>query len=334
MISSSRVRSAPRPTPITASCPPRPVGIGWHSTCPCRTAASRCGSTSTAFIATARSGSTATSSAATPAATPASAMTSLAGPIAAGGMCWPFTSIRGTSRAGGTRAAASTGTSGSNVADPVHLAPWGTFVTAQLSDSPLRPAAMRPGLPSRLPSATRQSRGRGNARLAGAGCRRADVATATTPVTVPAASKEWETSQIGVVPRAASLVAGNAVSVPRGHDGPAGRDSRSTATRLPFGIRTIRYDADRGFFLNGKPVKIQGTCNHQDFVGVGIGVPDGLRVLARAAAPADGRQRLADVAQPADARAVGRLRPAGHARHGRKPPPGRFRAEPGRGRRA
>jgi len=42
-------------------------------------------------------------------------------------------------------------------------------------------------------------------------------------------------------------------------------------------VRTIRFDADKGFFLNGKPVKVQGTCNHQDFVGVGIGVPDSLQ---------------------------------------------------------
>jgi beta-galactosidase len=41
-----------------------------------------------------------------------------------------------------------------------------------------------------------------------------------------------------------------------------------------FGIRSIRFDADRGFFLNEKPVKIKGTCNHQDYAGVGIAVPD------------------------------------------------------------
>jgi beta-galactosidase len=43
-----------------------------------------------------------------------------------------------------------------------------------------------------------------------------------------------------------------------------------------FGIRTIRFDPDRGFFLNGKHVEIQGACNHQDFPGVGIAVPDNL----------------------------------------------------------
>jgi beta-galactosidase len=43
-----------------------------------------------------------------------------------------------------------------------------------------------------------------------------------------------------------------------------------------FGVRTIRFDADRGFFLNGHPLKIKGTCNHQDFAGVGIAMPDRL----------------------------------------------------------
>jgi beta-galactosidase len=41
-----------------------------------------------------------------------------------------------------------------------------------------------------------------------------------------------------------------------------------------FGIRTLRWDAKRGFFLNGKPLKIKGTCNHQQHAGVGIALPD------------------------------------------------------------
>lgn len=45
-----------------------------------------------------------------------------------------------------------------------------------------------------------------------------------------------------------------------------------------FGVRTLRFDADQGFFLNGRPVKIKGTCNHQDHAGVGFAVPDSLHV--------------------------------------------------------
>ena len=42
------------------------------------------------------------------------------------------------------------------------------------------------------------------------------------------------------------------------------------------GFRTIRFDADKGFFLNDQPVKIKGTCNHQDHAGVGVAVPASL----------------------------------------------------------
>jgi beta-galactosidase len=44
----------------------------------------------------------------------------------------------------------------------------------------------------------------------------------------------------------------------------------------PFGIRTIRFDARTGFTLNGRPVKLLGTCNHQDHAGVGTAIPDRL----------------------------------------------------------
>ncbi len=44
----------------------------------------------------------------------------------------------------------------------------------------------------------------------------------------------------------------------------------------PFGIRTLRWDANEGFFLNGKHVELKGTCDHQDHAGVGVAVPDEL----------------------------------------------------------
>jgi beta-galactosidase len=46
-----------------------------------------------------------------------------------------------------------------------------------------------------------------------------------------------------------------------------------------FGVRTVRFDAERGFFLNGKPIKIKGTCNHQDFAGVGVALPDRIHAI-------------------------------------------------------
>lgn len=43
-----------------------------------------------------------------------------------------------------------------------------------------------------------------------------------------------------------------------------------------FGIRNIEFNPQKGFLLNGCPVKLKGTNLHQDHAGVGIGIPDRL----------------------------------------------------------
>ena len=54
-------------------------------------------------------------------------------------------------------------------------------------------------------------------------------------------------------------------------------DGRQIDTfEVRFGIRTIHFDSERGFFLNRKAVKLLGTANHQDHAGVGTGIPDAL----------------------------------------------------------
>ncbi len=44
--------------------------------------------------------------------------------------------------------------------------------------------------------------------------------------------------------------------------------------KINFGIKTVKFDAKEGFFLNGKKIKIQGTNNHQDHAGIGSALPD------------------------------------------------------------
>lgn len=46
--------------------------------------------------------------------------------------------------------------------------------------------------------------------------------------------------------------------------------------KVQFGIRTLEFDAEKGFLLNGSPYLLKGTCNHQDFAGVGTALPDSL----------------------------------------------------------
>ena len=45
---------------------------------------------------------------------------------------------------------------------------------------------------------------------------------------------------------------------------------------VDVGYRKTRFDADLGFFLNDKPLKIKGVCLHQDHAGVGTAVPVGV----------------------------------------------------------
>lgn len=45
-------------------------------------------------------------------------------------------------------------------------------------------------------------------------------------------------------------------------------------TETRFGYRTIEFTCDKGFFLNGRHVKIKGVCSHQDYGLTGKAVPD------------------------------------------------------------
>jgi beta-galactosidase len=37
----------------------------------------------------------------------------------------------------------------------------------------------------------------------------------------------------------------------------------------PFGVRTLKFDPDSGFFLNGEHIKLNGVCNHHDLGALG-----------------------------------------------------------------
>ena len=167
-----------------------------------------------------------------------------------------------------------------NVASPVHIAPWGVFVSTKMPEPgpdgtapaatvtvktttdttgyifPVRDAPSYE-LVSSVISPTGQT-----------------VASGTTNITVGPNSKQNSTQTLTVTAPALW-----SIEMPQLYTlhtqlrrGKEIVDTQNT----PFGIRTIRFDAQKGFFLNGKPVKIQGTCNHQDFAGVGIGMPDSL----------------------------------------------------------
>ena len=50
-------------------------------------------------------------------------------------------------------------------------------------------------------------------------------------------------------------------------------DTKETRT----GFRDVKFDADKGFILNGRNVKIKGVNMHQDHAGVGSAIPDAIQ---------------------------------------------------------
>ena len=45
------------------------------------------------------------------------------------------------------------------------------------------------------------------------------------------------------------------------------------------GFRSLHYDPDSGFAMNGLPYKVRGFCDHNDLAAVGMAVPDRLNLF-------------------------------------------------------
>jgi beta-galactosidase len=161
-----------------------------------------------------------------------------------------------------------------NVADPVHVAPDGVFVRTNVSDrAPGEPAAD-------LRIDTEVTNDSGKAETVVVRSRWVDPSgaassTVETPLTVPAGATATA-AQRSTVSRA-TLWSLESPRLYRLETSILRSGKRVDAQTTNFGIRTIRWDKDRGFFLNGKSVKLMGTCNHQDHAGVGVAMPDGLQ---------------------------------------------------------
>ncbi len=154
--------------------------------------------------------------------------------------------------------------------DPVHVSHWGVFASAEVR---AHSATVRIATQVENESDTA-----GTVRVVAtvadpAG--RAVARSASAPVRLAARSGQAVEQRVAV-PRPA-LWSPDAPSLYRLTTvievGGAERDRVETA----FGIRSMRFDPDRGFVLNGARVELKGTCNHQDHAGVGSALPDALQ---------------------------------------------------------
>ena len=161
-----------------------------------------------------------------------------------------------------------------NIANPLHVAPWGTFVASSVQGPDAN------GNASAVLTITTTIT---NAATADQSCTLVSQVvgpdgvspgTATTSVFVPAGTA---TNVIQTLPVAKALLWSiEAPQLYQLHTTLQQSSQPVDNVDTSFGIRSIYFDVNNGFFLNGKPVKLNGTCNHQDFAGVGIGMPDNL----------------------------------------------------------
>ncbi len=154
-----------------------------------------------------------------------------------------------------------------NVTDPVHVALWGTYVTTPAVSAERAAVRVETTLQNDGPRAAavsltselRDPSGRTVARATASATLEPGAQSAVPQEFALAAPALWDLDS----PQLYTLV----TTVRRG-----GRVADRYET--PFGVRDIRFDPDKGFFLNGRSVKMKGGDIHQDAGSLGTAIPD------------------------------------------------------------
>jgi beta-galactosidase len=151
--------------------------------------------------------------------------------------------------------------------DPLRVGHWGTFVTTPRADSTGAEVMARTRVEN-----DRTGQRRGTLRSVVVDSTGREVARAEAPFTLAAGQKVELEQRLAVASprlwspdtpylytlRSEVLDGGRAVDV----------------ATTPFGIRSIAYDNDKGFLLNGSRVKMRGVNLHHDAGGLGAAVPE------------------------------------------------------------
>jgi beta-galactosidase len=149
--------------------------------------------------------------------------------------------------------------------DPIHIAQWGTYVTSKVDGTDAQIAAQ---IKIRNDSTEKATVSIHNIIVDATG---KTIATFDIPNATIAAGEEqialpkltFKNAQLWSLesPTLYHLV----TTIKKG-------DTIADAYDTSFGIRTIAFTTDKGFFLNGKHVQIQGVCDHHDLGCLGAAV--------------------------------------------------------------
>ncbi|MBZ5586736.1 MAG: discoidin domain-containing protein [Acidobacteriia bacterium] len=149
------------------------------------------------------------------------------------------------------------------VANPVHIGHWGAFVTTPAVSDGRATVRVQASIDNHL-SANQ------------------DVAVEVALLD-PSGKVAASGSKNGAAPANGSVVVDQQLLVPNPQRWDIGKPNLYTAVvtlrsgaaaldqeSVPFGIRTFRFTADDGFYLNGKRVQLHGVCLHSDLGALGM----------------------------------------------------------------
>jgi len=151
--------------------------------------------------------------------------------------------------------------------EPLHVGHWGTYITTARADSAAAEVVVR----TRVENDLRGPR-LGLLRSVILDRSGREVARAESPFSLPAGENvELEHRLTVAFPSLWSVEAPNLYTL---RSEIFGRLNTADVATTTFGIRTIAYDKDKGFLLNGRRVKMRGVNLHHDAGGLGAAVPE------------------------------------------------------------
>ncbi len=151
--------------------------------------------------------------------------------------------------------------------NPLHVGHWGIFVTTPRADSAGATVVVRTRVENHHPTARL-----GVLRSTVLDSAGQEIARAEMAFSVPAGQKmEIEQRMEIPSPRLWSVTAPNLYAL---RSEIFARTHTADVATTTFGIRAIAYDQDRGFLLNGRPVKMKGVNLHHDAGALGAAVPE------------------------------------------------------------
>jgi beta-galactosidase len=154
------------------------------------------------------------------------------------------------------------------IVDPLHVGHWGVYVTTPRVDSSSADVVARTHVENDYPAARRAVLR--SAVIDGSGH---EVAHADTSISI-GGGQTVELEQRIVVPSPQLWSVETPTMYALRTELLAAPARPSDRLVSPFGIRTIAYDKDRGFLLNGRKVKLRGVNLHHDAGALGAAVPE------------------------------------------------------------